>query len=216
MSNRASRPEPVACSSEDSSATRREFLTRMRGAATAALVPSAVSFASSVEAGQGPTDSGNDGVERVLDSYQNREQAARAETRIPVPRQITNGDEQRYPSFIGNFSKGLPHNAIGEVVPNAYGKLLDAVRQGTAAAFEQVPLGGNTVLVNPLSGLAFDLEGTDSHQLAITPFPSLASQTLAAQAVELYWQALCRDVNFTEYQSDPTAVAAVSELSKLP
>ena len=188
----------------------------MRGAATAALVPSAVSFASSVEAGQGPTDSGNDGVERVLDSYQNREQAARAETRIPVPRQITNGDEQRYPSFIGNFSKGLPHNAIGEVVPNAYGKLLDAVRQGTAAAFEQVPLGGNTVLVNPLSGLAFDLEGTDPHQLAITPFPSLASQTLAAQAVELYWQALCRDVNFTEYQSDPTAVAAVSELSKLP
>jgi hypothetical protein len=70
--------------------------------------------------------------------------------------------------------------------------------------------------VNPLSGLAFDLEGTDSHQLAIPPFPSVASQTLADQAVELYWQALCRDVNFTDYPTDPAAVAAVSELSKLP
>ena len=58
------------------------------------------------------------------------------------------------------------------------------------------PLGGGEKLVNPLAGLAFDLEGTDSHQLAIPPFPSLASRDLADQAVELYWMALCRDVNF--------------------
>ena len=102
------------------------------------------------------------------------------------------------------------------MVPKAYGKLLDAVGQGTAAAFEQIPLGGNTLLVNPLSGFAFDLEGTDSHQLAIPPFPPVASQTLADQAAELYWQALCRDVNFTDYTTDPTASAAVNELSKLP
>jgi hypothetical protein len=55
-------------------------------------------------------------------------------------------------------------------------------------AFEQVPLGGGTnavKLVNPLAGRAFDLEGTDSHKLAIGPFPSVASQDLADQAVEL-------------------------------
>jgi hypothetical protein len=143
-------------------------------------------------------------------------QAARAETRIPVPRQQTNGDEENYPNFIGNYHKGLPHNNIGEVDRSAYRALFNAVSRGTAAAFEQIPLGGDTLLVNPLSGLAFDLEGTDSHQLAIPAFPSVGSQTLADQAVELYWQALCRDVNFTDYAVDPTAVGAVSELSKLP
>jgi hypothetical protein len=45
-------------------------------------------------------------------SYQNRAEAALEESQAPVPRQITNGDEQRYPNFIGNFSKGLPHNAL--------------------------------------------------------------------------------------------------------
>ena len=49
-------------------------------------------------------------------------------------------------------------------------------------AFEQVPLGGGTnavKLVDPLAGRALDLEGTDSHKLAIGPFPSVASQDMA-------------------------------------
>jgi hypothetical protein len=33
--------------------------------------------------------------------------------------------------------------------------------------------------------------------------------------VELYWMALCRDVNFTQYGSDPLAQAAAAELSSL-
>jgi hypothetical protein len=56
--------------------------------------------------------------------------------------------------------------------------LLNAVRQGTAAAFEQVHLGGDTLLVNPLAGLALDFEGTDSLQTMILPFPRVASQAL--------------------------------------
>ena len=78
---------------------------------------------------------------------------------IPVPIQTTNGDEQNYSKFIGNFSKGLPHNAIGEVDQLFYRSSLNAVSQGTAAAFEEVPLGGNTPLVNPLAGVVLDLEG---------------------------------------------------------
>jgi hypothetical protein len=92
---------------------------------------------------------------------------------------------------------------------------LDAIRQGTAAAFENVTLGGNTKLVNPLAGLAFDLEGTDSHQLVIPPFPQLASQALADQAVELYWMALCRDVNFLDYETNELTQAAADELTRL-
>jgi membrane-associated phospholipid phosphatase len=154
----------------------------------------------------------------VLDSYQVRVDAARAEAGVPVPKQITNGDEQNYPNFIGNFHKGLPHNDIGEVDRGAYRSLLDAVSRRTAAAFENIPLGSqgqNQVkLVNPLAGMAFELEGTDSNQLVIPPFPKLASPELAAQAVELYWMALCRDINFTEYDSSPVTNNAAKELSK--
>jgi hypothetical protein len=98
---------------------------------------------------------------------------------------------KEYPSFIGDFSKGLPHNLIGQVDRAAYLSFVEAVREGTAEAFERVPLGGNARLFNPLAGAAFDLEGTDSHQLAI-PFPSVTSRELADQAGELLDGALPR------------------------
>ena len=201
----------------DNSDTRREFLRRVRSGAAMTLASTAVSFGPSAEADPASRGSHNGGgVERVLDSYQNRVDAAAAEAQVPTPTQTTNGDERRYPNFIGNFSKGLPHNAVGEVDTSAYWSLVNAVRQGTAAAFEQVPLGGTIELVNPLAGVAFDLEGTDSHQLTIPAFPSVASRALADQAVELYWQALCRDVNFTDYATNALTLAAAAELSSLP
>jgi hypothetical protein len=197
----------------DTSPSRREFFTRVRNASAISLVSTAMPVGSSAEAGLGALGGAH---ERVTDSYEVREEAARAQRQVSVPKQTTNGDEQKYRNFIGNYSKGLPHNAIGEVDPSAYRSLLSVVRQGTAVAFEQVPLAGNTKLVNPLAGSAFDLEGTDSHQLAIPPFPAVASQALADEAVELYWMALCRDVHFTNFATDPTTLGAVSELSKLP
>jgi hypothetical protein len=216
MRNGGSRPKPVARSEPDNSATRREFLARVRAGAAVAVVSGTGSFGSSASAAErAPLGQSGAGRKRLLASYRNRVDAAQAEAEVPVPTQITNGDEERYPNFIGNYSKGLPHNAIGEVDPNAYNALLDAVSLGTAAAFEQVPLGGNTPLVNPLAGIAFDLEGTDSHQLAIPPFPSVASPGLADQAVELYWMALCRDVNFDDYENHNSTVAAAAELSSL-
>ncbi len=201
----------------DSSANRREFLARIPAAAALTLGAAAVPFGSPAEADQDPRGGSNGaGNERVADSFQTRLKAARSEAAVPIPKQITNRDEQNYPNFIGNYSKGLPHNSIGEVDRSAYLSLLSAVRQGTAAAFEKIPLGGNVLLGNPLAGLSFDLEGTDSHQLAIPAFPSVSSRKLAAQAVELYWMALCRDLNFTDYGSSPVAQAAAAELSSLP
>ena len=219
MNDLASRARPVAPSSGNST-TRRQFLARIRGGAGAALAASAVSFGSSAQADQ--ESSGGTlgtGADRVLDSYQIRVDAARAEASVPVPKQMTNGDEQNYQNFIGNFHKGLPHNDIGEVDRSAYRSFLSAVSQGTAEAFEKVPLGGQgkdrVKLVNPLAGVAFDLEGTDSHQLAIPVFPSVASQALADEAVELYWMALCRDVNFIDYATNASTLAAAAALTKL-
>jgi hypothetical protein len=198
-------------------ASRRELLTHIPAVAAMTVAGAAVSSSSSAEAGQDPLGGPNGaGNERAADSFQVRLEAAQSEAAVPIPKQITNRDEQNYPNFIGNFSKGLPHNNIGEVDRSAYLSFLKAVRQGTAAAFEQIPLGGNVPLVNPLAGVAFDLEGTDSHQLAIPPIPSIASRGLADQAVELYWQAVCRDIQFTDYGSNPLTIVAAAELSTFP
>ncbi len=153
---------------------------------------------------------------RALQSFENRVNAATREAQVPVPREITNGDERNFPNYIGNYSKGLVHNAIGEVTSSSYLSLLNAVNSGNPAAFEQIQLGGNTPLVDPQAGLAFDLEGTDSHQLAIGTPPSVASRTIADAAIENYWMALCRDVNFTQYGSEPLTQAAISELNSMP
>jgi membrane-associated phospholipid phosphatase len=195
--------------------SRRDFFTRIPGAAGLGLA--SVGIASGLPAEAAPPDlSIAAATKRAIDAFQIRLEAAQAEAAVAVPRQITNGDESRYPNFIANFSKGLPHNDIGEVNPNIYRAYLGALQRGTAKAFEDLQLGGNVKLVNPLAGLAFELEGTDSHQLAIPPFPALPSRELAAQAVELYWMALCRDIHYSDYASHPLTMTAAAELSGLP
>jgi hypothetical protein len=69
--------------------------------------------------------------------------------------------------------------------------------------------------VNPQAGLTFDMEGMDSHQSAIRPAPEFASVERAGEAVECYWMALLRDVDFAQYATNDTALAACAELSKL-
>jgi hypothetical protein len=148
-------------------------------------------------------------------SYRIRHTAAIEERKIPVPRQISNGDEARYPNFIGNYSQGLPHNSIGEVEATAYQALLTAVDTGNPSDFANIPLGGNTKLVDPQGGLAFDLEGTDSGQLTSPPSPKLASAERAGEMVEDYWMALARDIPFSQYGAEPVTAAAIVDLNKL-
>jgi hypothetical protein len=155
------------------------------------------------------------GKDRTQEFFRIREECAAKERRAGAATQNPNGDEDRYPSFIGNFSKGLSHNSIGEVDPKSYRVFREALEVGTTAALEDVPLGGSAKLVNPLAGMAFDLEGADSHQLACAPAPSVSSQERADEMIELYWMALCRDVNFSEFFSNPMALAAAAELSSL-
>lgn len=141
-----------------------------------------------------------------------REHAAREEKRLGVFPHPTNGDEARYPDKIGNFSKGLPHNPLGEVDPTAYRALLHALKTGNFADFEAIPLGGRQRLLNPMGGLAFNIEGPDSPATTVAPPPAFASDEIAAQMAELYWMAVCRDVPLTDYGTDPTIAAAVADL----
>jgi len=158
-------------------------------------------------------------VLRMIPVFKNvsmfRRMAAARERKISLPLHPDNGDEAAYANRIGNYSKGLPHNATGEVDPAAYESFLNALSTGQDADFENIVIGGNVGLVNPQAGLAFDLEGTDCHQMALEPPPTLASAERAGEAVECYWMSLLRDVNFSQYSTHPTALAACAELTRL-
>jgi hypothetical protein len=211
-------PAPVKASK---GSNRRTFLGQVGGAGVVAVISASATVAGPLAvraAGQehGAGEPDNVGVSRARRSFNNRLRAAEAEFDIPIPGEITNGDEQRFPNRIGNYSKGLVHNGIGEVDNGSYTSLLRAVNTGDPRLFEQIQLGGTAPLIDPQAGLALDLEGTDSHQLVIGTPPSVASREIADAAVENYWMALCRDVNFTQYGHEPLSMAAITELNSLP
>jgi hypothetical protein len=215
----APRADEISLEAKPETTSRRKFIGRVGSAAAASLAVSATglsSLAKSAEAQSTSSNSNGFGNQRAQESYMIRVAAARQELAVPTPPEITNGDEQRYPNRIGNFSKGLAHNNIGEVTPASYGSFLNAMHGGQPHQFDQIELGGTALLVDPQAGLAFDLEGTDSHQLAIGTPPSVASRAMADTMVESYWMALCRDVNFTQYGNEPISQAAIKELNSLP
>lgn len=146
-----------------------------------------------------------------------RVELARANAELPVPPHPTNGDEQRYPNRIGSDSRGLPHDARGEVDPAAWRLASAAFQSREPADFERIPLGGTRKLLNPVGTLAVSLEGLNAGQSSLPPAPALASAERASEAIELYWQALLRDVPFSEFRDDTTnkeVLAAVDELNR--
>jgi hypothetical protein len=158
--------------------------------------------------------------QRARDAYRIRVDAARLERDTPEPDAVNNGDEALYATRIGNYSKGLPHNDLGEAEPYAYDLFIQAMHSGTQTAMDQIPMGNpdpstRLKLVNPCSGIAFDLQGSDSHHMAIPAAPALASAQAGGEMVEAYWQALARDVPFSHYDSNPITQAAAADLSKL-
>jgi membrane-associated phospholipid phosphatase len=158
--------------------------------------------------------------DRRMRAFEVRQQAALQQSQVDPGPHLDNGDELLYSSRIGNYSKGLPHNARGEADPGAYRSLIEALAGSDPSLFEAVPMGaGNPSrqrkLVNPQSSLAFDLEGRDSHQFAIPPAPALSSTRAAIEAVELYWQAAMRDIPFSQYPYALFGQAAAAELTGL-
>ena len=203
------------------SMSRRDVLRAgMAGAAAISLtglVPQGGARMEAQAAGVGPTT----GAARRDQAFQAREDAAQFQRQLPVAAHPDNGDETLYPGRIGSYSKGLMHNYRGEVQPGAFDSLIQALSSGRQDDFDAIQLGSPVLsrqrkLVNPQSGLAFDLEGGDSHQFVIPPAPAFSSAHAAGEMVELYWMALARDVSFTEYATNRTTRAAAAELSRLP
>lgn len=157
---------------------------------------------------------------RSSDAFNYRKQEAQAE-KVSPPVAADNGDFALYTDHSGTWSKTLPHSALGIVNPTSFNSFVTALTNGDFADFQNILVGNpggtnvNAQLNGPQTALAFDLEGLDSHATVIDPSPTIASAQTADEEVEHYWAAMLRDVNFTDYPTNPTAAAAASELNGL-
>ncbi|MFY9585158.1 MAG: vanadium-dependent haloperoxidase [Candidatus Acidiferrales bacterium] len=196
--------------------TRRRFLGSVSGVTAVTLATGAAGLTTLLA----PAQAGaavfipQNPQQRRTSARLTRLQAAQFSFTQELSVQTDNGEENDYGGKrIANYSKGLPHNGLGEVDPAAYNQLLHALATGRNDDFEAIPLGGVRPLRNPQAGLAFDLEGPDAQHGAIRPAPRIDGAENSAEAAELYWMALARDVNFSDYASHPLPLAAAADLS---
>jgi hypothetical protein len=146
--------------------------------------------------------------------FDRRREAAQSEYNGELPLHETNGDEDRYPDRRAAFTKTMPHNDLGEVVPAAYRKWLAILASGDSTEFEQAPRDTQAAeqLNDPQAAYAIELAGPDATALPFPPPPAFASLQAAAEMTELYWRALLRDLPFRLYGTDPLVPAAVADL----
>jgi hypothetical protein len=209
---------------DSSGVSRRKFLGGLGGAAAAAMASGVVGLAPLANAA---TAAGESDLRLVTEAAGSPATRARRNAcwahrkdqadfwwkggNVSHP---TNGDEARYPNRIANYSKSMPHNGFGEVDPAAYDSLLKAVKSGKSTDYDAMTLTpGARKQTSPQCGLAFDMEGIDSHGVAVPAPPALASKEQAGEMAENYWMALLRDVNYLDYNSSPLAAAAAADLS---
>jgi hypothetical protein len=136
----------------------------------------------------------------------------------------TNGDEALYPDKSGTYTKCLMQIGFGIVSPAAFTLFRAALGSSNGAIvgtgdFEAPGLlGGTRKLNGPLGAFALTLNGADSQHFgdSVVPLPpKVNSPQYATELVELYWASLLRDVPFTEYETNATAIAAANELTGL-
>jgi hypothetical protein len=200
---------------ERKTSSRRAFLGRVGSAAAIAVAANAVPIAGQEKKENTKRDETSDGPSRADNAYNIRVSAAQRQYNVPPAQHPTNGDEDLYPNKIGTYTKGLPHNQLGEVNVAAYRTMLRALQGGRTFDFERIRLGDGRQLTNPQAGLAFEMQGPDSHHLTLAPPPSFNSAEEAGEMTEVYWQALTRDVNFLDYDTNPLTIAAATDLSNL-
>ncbi len=155
------------------------------------------------------------GEARQNQVYKLRKQVAMAYRKRDVVTHVNNGDDKLYDTRIGSYTKGMPHNALGEVDQEVYDTYLKAVRTGNRDLLDTVATPGNITLRNIENIWSIDYLGEDSHNKTVKPAPAIASAEHAGEYVELSWQALTRDVPFSQYDSHPDIQAAADNLSTM-
>jgi hypothetical protein len=154
---------------------------------------------------------------RRQEAYQVRIGVAFNEYSRSIPCHTNNGDEVTHPTYLGQFTKGMLHDASGVVISSYYQRLLTAVGSGAPSDFSLIPLapGATRKYTNPQSGLAFALVGGDPASFIVPPAFAFSSAEQAGEYMENAWMALCRDVPFDEYGINSCTLAAINELNGL-
>lgn len=141
-------------------------------------------------------------------AYDIRSHAARYQNLLADNYDITaetNGDETAIPHFAAQFSKSFEHDPVtGLLTPAgqaAYQQLVKALTTGNQADFNAIARAAGSVrlFVNPQAALAYSMEGRDTSLIPMPDAPLLRSKDAAADMLEVYLKALCRDVHFNDY-----------------
>lgn len=195
------------------SLSRRRFLATAAGAA---VLPSTLKAGDASSSAGELQSTASDKKDRSQVALEIRNIAAAAQSKRPAAAMKSNGEEDSLPDRIACFTKGLPQNRYGEVVPAAYQALLSAMASGKFSSFEAIPRAGGRRLSNPQSAFTYQLEGGDSHSFVVPPAPRIATPEAEPDISELYWQALCRDVPFRNYADSPLVKEAADHLGTDP
>jgi len=220
----AANPDTLPAGSDKlPSGSRRQFLGNVSGAAMAAATVAAIGLEPLLggkhSSARAEENGGLTGAARADEAQEIRIHAANRERAVHIPNHPTNGDQNRYPDQANTYTKCLPHDNFGRVDLNAFATFINALNTGEHEDFKKIIMGGQRTLNGPQGGYAFDLEGTDAYQFGaplVPPAPALASDLNAAELLEHYWASLLRDVPFTQYASNPIAIAAAAETSGIP
>jgi hypothetical protein len=156
---------------------------------------------------------------RLANALQLRHHVANDDFHAGTAVNINNGDTALYPDKGGTYTKGLPHDDFGRVDPQAFESFAKALSTGKFSDFQQIIMGGTRTLNGPQAGLCLSLETLDAVQFGqpqVPPAPATASDQNATELLEHYWGSLLRDVNFTDYQSDPLVAQAADEMGSQP
>jgi hypothetical protein len=162
--------------------------------------------------------------ERALEALRIRTEAAESNFAEPLPDHPDNGDEAAFSGpginpnkelLINSYTKGLPHNKNGVVDKKAYKALINALESGDPNDFKQIPMGlGELGLRNPQAAYSYLMEGKDPHSYTMPAAPAFSSAQQASEAIEVLWQAITRDVSYSNYATDPLIQQAADDMSR--
>ena len=126
---------------------------------------------------------------------------------------LKNGDEVS--PFLAMFSKTLNHDAAGRVVPSEYQTLRDGIEERDIAKISSVPNPGTLKLVQPLAAFILNFVGPSPSAVSLPAAPKMSSAESAGEMVEVYCQALARDIPFVDFSTDGTITTMLGYMNAL-
>lgn len=202
---------------------RRSFLQASAGTglltAIAGLVPNNKAKAADYSPSTPDPSSGGSTRADSVEAWRSASNQQQRLDALALGDQLDNNDESLYASsrYLASFTKTLPCNSFGEVDPSAMQTLITAMESGAASDFNAIPQASAAQrgLANPQGAFKKEPSGLDGHASRIAPSHTFNSSKLAGEMVELYWQAIVRDIPFEDYGSNSLVSAAVSDLNGL-